>query len=235
MVVIAAWADGQISTKNNIGGCARLAKKVCQQANISLQDVGLLIYSGVYRPNFRSEPSCASHIQSELNIRCHDLEVDSQHCFSFDVVDGSRGPHRAVQSVKQMLEQMGEKYALVICAEVKPTKQSHWPYQNHALAMLLAEEGKGMEFVNSEFSNGELQAYSKTSFDSVKKVSVIKYFADSEKTAQTSSETEFISDNSSLGSIQIRDFLLWSQDKKGKLKHTIIDRAGSKSVSNWSA
>ena len=46
-------------------------------------------------------------------------------------------------------------------------------------------------------------------------------------------EREFTSDSSSLGSVQMRDFLLWSQNKKGNLKHTIVDRAGSISVTNW--
>ena len=46
-------------------------------------------------------------------------------------------------------------------------------------------------------------------------------------------EREFTSDSSSLGSVQMRDFLLWSKNKKGNLKHTIVDRAGSISVTNW--
>ncbi|MGY8734724.1 MAG: hypothetical protein ACKVHN_01605 [Candidatus Poseidoniales archaeon] len=235
MVVIAAWADASITTKYNIRDCSKLATMACKEANISLQDIGLVIFSGVYRPNFRSEPSCASHIQNKLNIRCHELDLNSRHCFSFDIIDGSRGPHRAIQTVDHLLDQLGEKYALVVCSDVKPTKQSQWPYQNHALAIVLAKDGSGMKFDNGKFSSEELRSYSKSSFDHGKKVPIINYFGDSVDVQQISTETEYTSENSSLGSVQMRDFLLWSENRKGKLKHTIIDRSGSKSVTNWSA
>ena len=233
MVIIAAWADGKITAKNNIRDCAKLASKACKEANISLQEIDVVIYSGVYRPNFRSEPSCASHIQSKLDIRCHDLELSSEHCFSFDIIDGSRGVHRSIQTVSHLIEQLEVKNALIICADVKPSKQSKWPYQNHALAMVLSSNDTGLKFVSSEYSGGKLSAYTKSSFDTKKKVSVISYFGDSSNVEETKAEREFTSDSSSLGSVQMRDFLLWSKNKKGNLKHTIVDRAGSISVTNW--
>ena len=149
MVIITAWADGKISAKNNIRDCAKLATKACKEANISLQEIDVVIYSGVYRPNFRSEPSCASHIQSKLDIRCHDLELSSEHCFSFDIIDGSRGVHRSIQTVSHLIEQLELKNALIVCADVKPSKQSKWPYQNHALAMVLSGNDTGLKFVSS--------------------------------------------------------------------------------------
>ena len=233
MVIIAAWADGKITAKNNIRDCAKLANKACKEANISLQEIDVVIYSGVYRPNFRSEPSCASHIQSKLDIRCHDLELSSEHCFSFDIIDGSRGVHRSIQTVSHLIEQLEVKNALIVCADVKPSKHSKWPYQNHALAMVLSSNDTGLKFVSSEYSGGKLSAYTKSSFDTKKKVSVITYFGDSSNVEEIKSEREFTSDSSSLGSVQMRDFLLWSKNKKGNLKHTIVDRAGSISVTNW--
>ena len=233
MVIIAAWADGKITAKNNIRDCAKLARKACKEANISLQEIDVVIYSGVYRPNFRSEPSCAAHIQSKLDIRCHDLELSSKHCFSFDFIDGSRGAHRSIQTVSHLIEQLEVKNALIVCADVKPSKHSKWPYQNHALAMVLTRNDAGLKFVSSEYKGGKLSAYTKSSFDTKKKVSVITYFGDSSNVEEIKEEREFTSDSSSLGSVQMRDFLLWSQNKKGNLKHTIVDRAGSISVTNW--
>lgn len=235
MVVITAWADGKISVKNNIRDCAKIARKACAEANISLQEIDVLIYSGVYRPNFRSEPSCASHIQSKLGIRCHDLELSSEHCFSFDIVDGSRGAHRSIQTVSHLIKNLEVKNALIVCADVKPSKHSKWPYQNHALAMVLSSKDTGLEFVSSEYSVEKLSAYTKSSFDSNKKATIINYFGDYTNQGEIKTETEFTSDSSSLGSVQMRDFLLWSQNKKGSLKHTIVDRAGSTSATNWSA
>ena len=235
MVKITAWADGNITAKNNIRDCAKLARKACNEANISLQEIDVLIYSGVYRPNFRSEPSCASHIQSKLGIRCHDLDLSSEHCFSFDIIDGSRGAHRSIQTVGHLIERLEVKNALIVCADVKPSKQSKWPYQNHALAMVLSRNDTGLEFISSEYSGGKLSAYTKSSFDTKKKVPIITYFGDFINGGEIKTETEFTSDSSSLGSVQMRDFLLWSQNKKGNLKHTIVDRAGSISVTNWRA
>ena len=235
MVIIAAWADGKITAKNNIRDCAKLARKACKEANISLQEIDVVIYSGVYRPNFRSEPSCAAHIQSKLGIRCHDLELSSEHCFSFDIIDGSRGAHRSIQTVSHFIKNLEVKNALIVCADVKPSKHSKWPYQNHALAMVLSSNDTGLEFVSSEYNVEKLSAYTKSSFDSNKKATIINYFGDYTNQGEIKTETEFTSDSSSLGSVQMRDFLLWSQNKKGNLKHTIVDRAGSTSATNWSA
>ena len=234
MAVIAAWADGNISTKNNIRDCAKLAKKACHEAKISLQDIDLVLYSGVYRPNFRSEPSCASHIQSKLNIRCHDLELSSKHCFSFDINDGSRGAHRAIQTVSHFIEHSEIDNALVICADVKPTKQSEWKYENHALAIVVSRQESGLKFISSEYSSGELTAHTKSFFDTKKKVSVINYYGKANNYGENYIEKEFTSVSSSLGSIQMRDFLQWSKNKKGELKHTIMDRTGSMSITHWS-
>ncbi|MEZ7993612.1 MAG: hypothetical protein QMC43_00075 [Candidatus Poseidoniaceae archaeon] len=235
MVIIAAWADGKITAKNNIADCAKLARKACKEANILLQEIDVVIYSGVYRPNFRSEPSCAAHIQSKLGIRCHDLELSSEHCFSFDIIDGSRGAHRSIQTVSHFIKNLEVKNALIVCADVKPSKHSKWPYQNHALAMVLSSNDTGLEFVSSEYNVEKLSAYTKSSFDSNKKATIINYFGDYTNQGEIKTETEFTSDSSSLGSVQMRDFLLWSQNKKGNLKHTIVDRAGSTSATNWSA
>jgi 3-oxoacyl-[acyl-carrier-protein] synthase III len=235
MVIIAAWVDGKITAKNNIADCAKLARKACKEANILLQEIDVVIYSGVYRPNFRSEPSCAAHIQSKLGIRCHDLELSSEHCFSFDIIDGSRGAHRSIQTVSHFIKNLEVKNALIVCADVKPSKHSKWPYQNHALAMVLSSNDTGLEFVSSEYNVEKLSAYTKSSFDSNKKATIINYFGDYTNQGEIKTETEFTSDSSSLGSVQMRDFLLWSQNKKGNLKHTIVDRAGSTSATNWSA
>ena len=235
MVVIAAWADGPITSKDNIKGCAKLARKACEYANIPLQEIDIVIFSGVYRPNFRSEPSCASHIQSKLDIRFHDLDLSSKHCFSFDIIDGSRGPHRAIQTAGNFIQQSDAKYVLVVCADVKPSKKCEWPYQNHALAMILSGNGEGIRYLSGEYSGGKLMAHSKSSFDPKKKVPIIKYFGDPNCSLEVNSETEFISNSSILGSVQMRDFLLWSNNKKGELKHTIVDRSGSMSMTHWRA
>ena len=233
MVVITAWADGPITTKNNIKGCAKLARKACEDANISLQDIGIVIFSGVYRPNFRSEPSCASHIQNKLKIRCKDLELSSKHCFSFDIIDGSRGAHRAIQTASHFIKNSETKYALVVCADVKPTKQSKWLYENHALAMVISSHESGLKFISSTYRSGKFTAHTKSLFDSKKKVSVIDYIGDTNNSGEIEIEKEFKSDSSSLGSIQMRDFLLWSNNKKGELKHTIVDRTGAMSITHW--
>lgn len=235
MVVIAAWTDGTITAKNNIRDCAKLAKRACNEAKVSLQDIDIVLFSGVYRPNFRSEPSCASHIQSKLDIRCHNLGLSSKHCFSFDITDGSRGAHRAIQTVSHFIEHSGAKYALVVCADVKPTKQSKWPYENHALAMVISSNEFGLKFVSSEYSSGKLTAHTKSFFDTKNKVSVINYIGNPNHSGKIDFEKEFTSDSSSLGSIQMRDFLLWSKNKKGELKHTIVDRTGSMSITHWRA
>ena len=235
MVGIASWADGSITSKDNIKWCTKLARKACEDANISLQEIGIVIFSGVYRPNFRSEPSCASHIQSKLNIRCTDLELSSKHCFSFDIIDGSRGAHRAIQTAGHFIEKSDAKYALVVCADVKPSKQCEWPYQNHALAMILSGTGDGIRYLSGEFSGGTLMAHSKSSFDLKKKVPIIKYFGDPKCSVEINSKTEFVSNSAFLGSVQMRNFLLWSNNKNGELKHTIVDRAGSMSITHWRA
>ena len=83
----------------------------CDENSINKSDIGLLIHSGVYRINFRAEPAFAPNIQKYMGLGDDEISPQSRHVFSFDVLDGTCGPHHAIQTISDMFQYINCKYA----------------------------------------------------------------------------------------------------------------------------
>ena len=106
MVAVLAFKFEPIKRKSLLKSLKGLATKLCQEQNIDINDIGLIIHTGTYRQNFRQEPAFAAHLQQALKIGCDNVSQTSKHVFSFDVLDGSNGPHHALETIADLLPSM---------------------------------------------------------------------------------------------------------------------------------
>ena len=124
MVGILAFESEAIKNKSLLKSIKGITQKMCKQHDISLNDIGLIIHTGTYRQNFRAEPAFAAHLQQALKIGCDDVSSTSKHVFSFDVLDGSCGPHHALETIADLLPQW---VASMLCSQQATIAQTKKP------------------------------------------------------------------------------------------------------------
>jgi 3-hydroxy-3-methylglutaryl CoA synthase len=82
--------------------------------------IDLIVFCGVYKSEYLSEPSVASMI-----LRASDLTKEeraahfSDHLFAFDIKNGALSTQTALETAAQILEARHLNNALVVCAEVQ--------------------------------------------------------------------------------------------------------------------
>ena len=105
MVVMRSWKASPLGKGRLLKTSVNLATSAMEEASIDLNDIALIVHSGIYRQHFRTEPAFATHLQGALNIKCTTLTQESSHCFAFDVSDGSCSAHVALDAIADLLPQ----------------------------------------------------------------------------------------------------------------------------------
>lgn len=101
------------------------AEDCLARSSYSREDIDLLIYAGVYRDEFLSEPALASIIAGEMKIND---TVESQlykKTFAFDLFNGAVGFLNACQVSAGMIQAGKIKRAMVVTSEIENNKVSH--------------------------------------------------------------------------------------------------------------
>jgi len=114
--------ERQVSSPNAIE-FAKVAAEVCLAASShACRDLGLLLYAGVYRNEFLSEPSIASMIAGALglNRECHeDKDGENKRALAFDVFNGAVGFLNACYIAMQSIKFASSKAAMVVAGEIE--------------------------------------------------------------------------------------------------------------------
>ena len=141
MVGIVGFQSEPIRKKSLLKSLRGITQKLCKDHGIDMQDIGLIVHTGMYRQNFRVEPAFAAHLQQALKIRCENIGLNTKHVFSFDVTDGICGPHHALETIADLLPEMDCTYALFTAGDVRPTKETEWEHDPISFAALLSRDG----------------------------------------------------------------------------------------------
>jgi amino acid adenylation domain-containing protein len=94
------------------------AEKCLAGASHDRRDLGLLLYAGVYRNEFLSEPAIASMVAGSLGLN-RDADMESQRALAFDVFNGGLGFLDACYVAIQAIKFSGLKAAMVVTAEIE--------------------------------------------------------------------------------------------------------------------
>ena len=154
MVGIVAFRSEYIKKKTLVKSLKGLTVKLCKERGIDINDIGLIVHTGMYRQNFRSEPAFSAHLQQALNIGCENIGPATRHVFSFDVLDGSCGPHHALETIADLLPTLGCRYALLTAGDVRPNKETAWEHNPISFVAILSKDGP-LEVLDSDFDYAE--------------------------------------------------------------------------------
>ena len=139
---------------------SKAAAEACiSRSSYSREDIDLLIYAGVYRDEFLSEPALAAIIAGELKINDTIETQQDKKTFAFDLFNGAVGFLNACQVSTEMIHMQKIKRALVVTSEIENNKLS---YPDELLgiaetgsAVMLAESADGTTgFGNFVFKYG---------------------------------------------------------------------------------
>lgn len=89
------------------------------KSSYECSEIGLLIYSGVYRSEYLLEPAYAALLAGELDINATTSIPDNKKTFAFDIFNGSIGFLNACHVAQQMIAADNCKTAMIVAAEIE--------------------------------------------------------------------------------------------------------------------
>lgn len=93
------------------------AKECLENSQYISHDIDLIIYSGVYRSEFLSEPAVAAMLAKQLDLNAK-LQ-DQRRTFAFDVLNGGIGFFNALTTAMNFIRNGDAKAVMVATAEVE--------------------------------------------------------------------------------------------------------------------
>lgn len=141
-VIIQAVAVSQDSAvRGSIAHAARAGRDCVSRAGVALQDIGMLINTGVYRDDNLVEPAMAALIQREIGFGL-DFTVRPGEAFviSFDLMNGACGLLNATQVAGAFLKAGGMRHVLLVTSDAHPGGHAdpEFPFARLGGAMLLS-------------------------------------------------------------------------------------------------
>ena len=89
------------------------------QSALACNDVGLLLFAGVYRTEYLSEPALAALLGVRLGMNAVLTDADSRRTLAFDVFNGALGFLNACHVAQQMLAAGNCAAAMVVASETE--------------------------------------------------------------------------------------------------------------------
>jgi amino acid adenylation domain-containing protein len=110
---------GQSAPQRVVDLAVQAATACLDHSGLDRAELGLMIYSGVYRDGFISEPAIAALVAGELGVNDDIESPDGRKTIAFDVLNGAVGFLNACQVGVQMIGARKAEHAMVVAAEVE--------------------------------------------------------------------------------------------------------------------
>ena len=111
--------EGRPVDRNMVELAKSAAEDCLSHSFIHREDVNLLIYTGVYRNEFLSEPAVAALIAGALELNDDIRSTADKRTFAFDVFNSSLGFLNACHIAIQLIETEKHQNAMVVTAEIE--------------------------------------------------------------------------------------------------------------------
>lgn len=111
------YRDAAGQRSSSLALMVRAAEDCLRVSSRSVDDIDLLIYSGVYRSDFIGEPAIAALLAGELGFKR--ASVTRNRVFAFDIMNGALGFLNACFSAVAMLQTGRYHRAMVVAAEIE--------------------------------------------------------------------------------------------------------------------
>ena len=106
-----------IGKKNSLELLKCAATSCLKKSSYECSDIGLLIYSGVYRSEYILEPAYATLLAGELDMNATTSAPDNKKTLAFDIFNSSVGFLNACYVAQQMIAAENCKTAMIVAAE----------------------------------------------------------------------------------------------------------------------
>ncbi|MBA2745537.1 MAG: hypothetical protein H0U44_04850 [Flavisolibacter sp.] len=103
--------------KNSMEMLHHAATGCLKKSSYESNDIGLLIYSGVYRSDYLMEPAYASLLAGELNMNATISEPEAKKTLAFDIFNSSVGFLNACYVAQQMIVNGNCNTAMIVASE----------------------------------------------------------------------------------------------------------------------
>jgi amino acid adenylation domain-containing protein len=110
---------GQSAPRRVVDLAVQAATACLDHSGLDRAELGLMIYSGVYRDDFISEPAIAALVAGELGVNDDIESPDVRKTIAFDVLNGAVGFLNACQVGVQMIGAGKAEHAMVVAAEIE--------------------------------------------------------------------------------------------------------------------
>ena len=110
---------GQSTPRRVVDLAVQAATACLDHSGVDRAELGLMIYSGVYRDEFIAEPAIAALVAGELGVNDDIESPDGSKTLAFDVLNGAVGFLNACQVGVQMIGAGKAEHAMVVAAEVE--------------------------------------------------------------------------------------------------------------------
>jgi amino acid adenylation domain-containing protein len=100
------------------------ARNCLEQSSYNKSDIDLLIFAGVYRDDFISEPAIASIVAGELRINDTIASQQDKKTFAFDVFNGALGFLNACHVAVGIIAAKKADRAMVVASEIENNKET---------------------------------------------------------------------------------------------------------------
>jgi len=136
-------ADHDPAEKNTVAMAVAAAKQCLERSRYHRNEIDLIIFTGIYRSDFLSEPAIAAIIAGELGINADVNPLAAQKTFGFDIINSSVGCLNACDIACQAIAAKKYKRVMVVGSEiecnVEVRPQELRGVQETASAIILAE------------------------------------------------------------------------------------------------
>jgi 3-oxoacyl-[acyl-carrier-protein] synthase III len=113
-----------IVKKNSLDLLCLAATNCFSKSKYDCNEIGLLIYSGVYRSEYVMEPAIAALLAGELDMNAKITETGTNKTLAFDLFNGSIGFLNACYVSQQMIAAGNCKTAMIVAAEIENNAES---------------------------------------------------------------------------------------------------------------
>lgn len=112
--------------RNTLEWLYTAATDCLKKSSYAPNDIGLLIYAGVYRSEYVMEPAIAALLAGKLNMNGLLSDTDHRKTLAFDVFNGAVGFFNACFIAQQMIANGRCKAAMIVASEVE-NNAVHYP------------------------------------------------------------------------------------------------------------
>lgn len=113
----------QFGSKKSLDLIKDVGSNCFQTSTYERNDMGLLIYCGVYREEYVMEPAFGALVAGELNINAVVGDPNNKESLVFDIFNGAMGFLNSCYIASQMIPGRSSQTAIVVASEVENNKE----------------------------------------------------------------------------------------------------------------